>query len=43
MQPLRRINIVLYLDRFEGETKHALLELAIGDRKAVMLSLVFCP
>ena len=43
MQPRWRINIVLYLDSFEGEAQHALLKLAISYRKAVMLSLVFRP
>jgi hypothetical protein len=42
-KPLARRNIVLYLDGFEGITKHPLLQFAIRQREAVMLSLVFGP
>jgi hypothetical protein len=34
---------VLYLDWFAGITEHSILHLAIGQREAVMLSLVFGP
>jgi hypothetical protein len=39
----RRINIVLYLDRFEGITQHSLLKLAVGQGEAIVLTLVLGP
>jgi hypothetical protein len=37
------INVVLHFNRLTGEFKHSFLEFSIGQRKALMLSLVFSP
>src|SRR5579863_3697582 len=38
-----RVDVVLYLDRFDGVAQHVFLKLAVGLSEAVMLPLVFRP